>query len=201
MSNTKSETRDRLSGVTAIILLLLIIFIGFSVAKYNMVEKYSDTINTARWNVTLSDSQITRNSYSAEKVVVDKMAPGTQGTFAVTVNATDTETDVKYDVTIDNLQHKPANVYFEVDGNTYATLDEVASYLTTNGLIKANDSNKVITKTVTWKWDYETTTSKDGSRTTLAANDAQDTEDGKTLYNTPMSFDITIHAYQTNPGA
>ena len=172
--------------------------IGFSVSKYIHNESNDISEDIALWNVSASSSTITNTNYNATTITANKMAPGTEGYFDLGITATNTNVGVDYVVTLTDLQHKPANLYFYIDDDEstkYTDLDSLGSAL--SGTINANAANKTVSKRIHWKWPYTTTTSVDGTRTTLAANNEQDTIDGEN--GASLSFTVNIEASQVEP--
>lgn len=186
----------KISIVSVMLIAILFLLIGVSISKYTYHFKGNGgSMDVAKWNVSVNNGSITRENYSATTVAIDKLAPGTAGSFDIVVDAKDTEVGVKYTVSFGEITNKPANLYFMVEDTKYASLDEVATAL--SGTIDANATSKSKTLTVKWAWDYETTTSVDGTRTTVAENDIQDTLDGSAAKT--MSFNIDVLLEQVQP--
>lgn len=199
MEKNSNLKRNIIGGVTLAVLGISIIG-GAVYSKYITKISGSGTLPVAKWSFlvngkdgsngeTLGALDLGEKTYTAETLTSGKIAPGTEGSFDVVIDATGTDTGVDYVVAVKDVTNMPKNMYFVVDGKEYATLDEVATAI--SGHIDANATSKKITKTVAWKWDYETTTSKDGQRTTLADNDAQDTTDGKSANDFTFTIDVT----------
>lgn len=179
--------------IASILGVLAISMVGGAFAKYISSVDGSGSLQVAKWDITQSVTSLSNQTYTAATLSSNKIAPGTEGSFVINFDAGDTETGVDYVITFSDITNVPANMYFKVDGNEYATLAQVATAI--SGHFDANAATKSFSKTIEWKWDYETTTSKDGLRTTLAANDAQDTTDGEAA-NT-MSFNVNVTATQS----
>lgn len=190
--------RKRTKILSIIAIMLIVGAVGLSISKYVHNESNNVSEDIALWNVSASSSAITNTNYDATTITANKMAPGTEGYFDLGITATNTNVGVDYIVTLTDLQHKPANLYFYIDDDEsikYTDLDSLGSAL--SGTINANADNKTISKRIHWKWPYTTTTSVDGTRTTLAANNEQDTIDGKN--STSLSFTVNIEASQVEP--
>lgn len=175
---------------------------GGAYAKYITSISGQGSLNVARWNVTYNNTALVRNNYDTKTIVVDKIAPGTSGQFTLTVKPSNTEVGFDYVTKITKLDNKPANLYFMVDkdgvqGTTkIITADQLGKAL--SGHVDASSTAKAdINYTIHWFWDYETTTSIDGTRKTLADNDAQDTKDGQAAKT--MAITYTTTATQTKP--
>ena len=190
----KKENLKKAIKKSSIVLLLgTLVFGGGVFAKYVASNNGNGSMQVAKWNVEFGEIELSNTNYTAATLAEGKIAPGTSGSFNVSMDATGTQTAIDYTVTFNNVTNVPKNMYFVVDNTEYATLAEVGQAL--SGHFNANDSSKSLNKTVQWKWDYETTTSKDGLRTTLVANDAQDTIDGEAALT--MSFNVVVTATQS----
>ena len=126
-----------------------------SVAKWSFIARGANSTNIQ--NINLLD---TANQVS---LVNGKIAPGTSGSFAIEVDASQSEVGVDYHVDVTGTTGTvPANMKFykvgDLDGNgdqiKYDTLAELASSALT-GTILPSDNSKVHTLTVNWEWPYE----------------------------------------------
>lgn len=191
--------------VTAIIiaLVLLSFFSGTTFAKYLTGYNASASLDVAKWNVTEEflvngKSSTSKNiklatTYSPKTLVDGKIAPGTDGSFGVKIDATGTETGVNYEIKFDNITGtKPENLVFIYNNQYYSNLSELSSAINRNAVIPADATNKIFELQITWSWPYETLDSE-----TSKPKDAQDTLDGQTL--SDYSFDVTITCTQKIP--
>lgn len=184
------------------VMLLVLSFIGgalmFTNAKYVSKDDGKVSTSVAHWNfeVTGTDTFNARDNLKGLKLaqvctpatlVNGKLAPGTSGSFTITVSTRGTEVGANYGIVFDNFSNNfPTNLKFYVDGTAY----NLSSGFT--GTINANDiNNQTKTHTVTWDWPYET-----GDAT---VNDPIDTNNG--INNKDISFDITVTATQAMPVA
>ena len=128
------------------------------------------------------------NVYNTNILKNKTIAPGTNGSFDIVLDATGADVAIDYAVTFDNLVNKPTNFKFTYDGTTKSSLEELEDLL--KGRITLDDS-RTKTLTIYWSWDYQTgTTDEEKSN-----NDRIDTNDsGK-----DFSFDMTITGTQVNP--
>lgn len=113
-----------------------------------------------------------------------KIAPGTQGSFVIGVNARKSIRDIKYHIKFQDIRHeKPANMLFMVrgDNQTYRTLQELEKNLT--GILSKQCQKSII---IDWKWAYET----GENDKIITQNDQIDTQDGEKL--TTYQFKIKI---------
>ena len=177
---------------------------GGAYAKYITSINGQGALNVAKWDVSYQQTALTRNAYDTKTVVVDKMAPGTEGSFTLTVSPANTEVGYNYVTKITKLDNKPANLYFTVDKDGVAGTEKIVTAEklgeALSGHVDASSTKKADIKYVVhYHWDYETTTSADGARKTLADNDAQDTKDGQAAKQ--MAITYTTTATQVTPVA
>ena len=124
-----------------VLLLLLLVVCGGMVtyAIYKTNKSGNANVNAARWNVVFKngESEI-ENNFNIQlsnatwtnplgNVATGKIAPGSQATFYITIDATNTETDVYYEAVIGDSFNDPN---FEV---TVGEDSGVISYSTTSG--------------------------------------------------------------------
>ena len=174
-----------------VLFLLLAVTIGFSAYTYS---KYVSELNdksgsavVAKWDF-VNDNQNTTlvplmATYNAATLVNGKIAPGTEGSFSITLVNTNTDVGVNYSIKIGTIQNKPTNLKFYSD-NTYTTEMTVGSTEMT-GSLSPNDSTGV-TKTIYWKWAYNTT-----------EGDTADTTDGAAA--ATLTIPVQISGTQVQP--
>ena len=149
-----------------------------SIARWVFDVSGSDTYSSTDTIQTINLAQTCDQSTLLDK----QIAPGTNGSFDVEIDATGAEVGIDYKVEFTNIPEDfPTNLKFTVDNEEYD--------LTTGftGNIPANATNKVITKTVNWEWPYETLN-----------GDIADTTDGIADAN-DLTFDITVIGTQVAP--
>lgn len=223
MENKKS------TGKTALIVLLLIVTIAslvlatYAWAKYTTTESGNATAQVAKWNVSFtSEDETFVGTYS--HVVDTKIAPGTTGTFDVTVNPGNTEVCFDYTMKIDSVQFLDGQDNVLEDNTVLAngiTLAQLRSHIrftnekdvdvtegaVTTGTFDLTDHEGTPagpaaktdgTETFTWTWPYSIT---DADANVVAAYDAIDTAAGE-YANTnglKMKVNYTVTAVQVNP--
>ena len=167
-------------------LLLIAMIFGYSYAKYYNSKEVSGTSATAIWNfdgaISKEDNGTTKTISLANTLdgsnpsVEGKIAPGTNGSFKIIVNAKGSEVDVDYDVLLKDEEsgNKPDNLFFTCNDLEKAKdennnlikyysladmfkIDEETERSNLHGTIEkdSNDLPKVIT--VNWEWPYEST--------------------------------------------
>lgn len=190
----KNKTK-KIIGITCAILLIVVLqAIGITYAKYIASESGSGQVEVAKWAFQIvkeGEEKKTINladTVNKETLINGKIAPGTSGHFEISVDGAGSEVDIDYIVEFSNEKNKPNNLKFTCDGKNYNSLSDIKI----NGNIKNYEENKVETKTVFWKWDYETGTTEEEIR----ANDKIDTQNAATI--TKYTFDMIITATQSN---
>ena len=172
---------------------------GIAYAKYvSKVTGEGGMMPIAKWSFLVNDKEdvmdkisLGRESYNAKKISDGVIAPGTSGTFDITINAKGTQTGVDYTVEFPQTSNKPTNMYFKVGDKTCKSFFELGKAL--SGSFDADDTEKTVTKTVQWIWDYQTT----NNGKTAEENDAIDTAEGKDAYN--FGFNVEVTGTQVRP--
>lgn len=118
------------------------------------------------------------NTVDKEKLLYEKIAPGTSGNFNIVI---DSNKNLKYKIIFNSKNEKPQNLKFiaYIDSKIVAeteTLEKLSQYLTGN-IVK----NKKVNIKIYWYWKYEE--DKNTEET-----DIQDTEDAKKIEQ--YKFDI-----------
>ncbi len=230
----ENQKQKKSVGTIALVVLLLIVTIAslvlatYAWAKYSAKSDQSTaTAEVAKWDVTLdSETKTFAGTYS--HVVTDQIAPGTSGSFAVTIDPGDTEVCIAYQIKLTNATYttvsgaqtdaiKHLKFYSDAAHTKEVKLDgTVNSDLT--GTIDLTGTNHVtapassITETIYWCWPYdyaEASAMKKDDGTTpvytagtdIEANaEAYDAEDTKVGEGiTSMSVKYEIRAWQVDP--
>lgn len=178
-------------------------FSGSTFAKYLTSYNASASLDVAKWSVTeeflvngksaISENIKLATTYSPKTLVDGKIAPGTNGSFGVKIDATGTETGLSYQIKFSNITGtKPENLVFRYNNKYYSDLASLSEAINKKAIIEANATNKILNILIVWSWPYETLDSK-----TSKPKDAQDTLDGQNSLD--YSFDITITCTQNMP--
>ena len=189
--------KKKIIMVLCILAAILLAFIGGSVfAKYQSQVKGEGVADVAKWafNVNGNSSTIQtiaiNKNYDPKTLTNGKIAPGTQGSFNIVVDATGSEVGVDYVVNFLNEKNKPTNLKFKYENEEYTSLESLANKLT--GTIDANSETKVKTFVVEWFWDYET-----GDANQIPGNDIIDTNDG--IKDLNFTVDVVVTGTQVTP--
>lgn len=183
--------------VIALAVIILAFVGGHAYAKYMSKVTGQGTADIANWNfkVNEKEEQIQRISLEStlnnSKIINNKIAPGTEGTFQIKIDSTGSEVGVNYIVRLENESQKPTNLKFTYGGNTYNSLTQLQEALT--GTINANDENKIRVLDIGWKWKYET----GNTAQEITASDLIDTQDAKRISN--YTFDVIVSGTQVDP--
>ncbi len=192
---TQKKSNAARLGVLAVALsLVTACLLGGTMAKYVTEVTGTGSATVAKWSfkannetTTFADINIASTAYTninnADK---NRIAPGTAGSFDIMLDATGSDVAVGYTIAFTNLSNQPTNLKFYSDKEMTQEITNLSTGLT--GAIDYNataDAMKT-TKTVYWKWDYQT-----------ASGDTADVENaGK-----DMTFDIKVIGTRKEPVA
>lgn len=169
--------KNRTLRVSALLLALTLIttcFVGGTFAKYTSSTTGDDTATVAKWSFKVNDTEFaktnpsiltfdlfdtindTGNTADEGDVADAKIAPGTAGSFNLTVK-NESEVNATYTVELTETNASNVPLQYSVDGTTWKdSIAEVAMTSYTNKPIAMNGSETV---TVYWRWVFEGTTS------------------------------------------
>ena len=190
----KNKTKKIIGLVCAILLIVLIQAIGITYAKYIASESGTGQAEVAKWAFQIvKNGEETKtinlaSTVDKETLIDGKIAPGTSGSFEISVDGAGSEVDLDYTIEFANEKNKPKNLTFIYKGLNYKSLSDIKI----NGKIENYKENKVKNEMISWKWNYETGTTNEE----IAANDKIDTQDSETI--TKYTFDIITTATQSN---
>lgn len=170
-------------------ILISILFYTTSFKKNNIYKGYA---SIARWSFK---SQNTEAKISLSE---NKIYPGSEGNFVIDVDATDSEVDVDYTISVTNEKNIPHNMFFYAEifdekggvikkTNSYNSFTTLAnSEFTSNTIpaIKGNQKRKIV---VYWKWKYDANDVSDVDR-----NDAILSYDENGNSSLDCGFDVEI---------
>ena len=147
--------------------------------KIKKDEKEQKSKNQYDFDITLKNRTSANinliNTIATKSLAHNKVAPGTRGSFSITISARKSTVDMKYYVNFEDLTYeKPTNMIFKIQGDNkiYTTLQELEKSLI--GVVHKK-SKKVFT--IDWEWAYET----GESEKTIVENDKTDTMEGEKL--------------------
>lgn len=177
---------------------ILVSFIGGQAyAKYMSKVTGSGTADVASWNFKVNENAEKMQNISLKSTINNstllnnKIAPGTEGSFQIKVDATGSEVGINYVVKFENESQKPTNLEFTYNGKSYNSLTQLQDDLT--GTINADDKEKTKNITIGWNWKYET-----GSNAQeISKSDIVDTNEAKTISN--YTFDVVVSGTQVMP--
>ena len=141
------------------------------ISKQEKIEESNTYEFNVRYNNIDFKSIGLLGTVDKEKLIYEKIAPGTSGSFNIIL---DSNRNLKYKIIFESINEKPQNLNFialeneKVLGNA-KTLDELSQYLIGN-----MSQNGKINITINWSWNYE-------NKETSELNDIQDTEDSKKI--------------------
>lgn len=196
MNNNLKEKLKKGTAYTTILLAVATLGIlgGSTYSKYFTKIDGEGNAEIAKWSFranntsTVMEKMQLYKSYSTSILKDKTIAPGTNGSFDILLDATGADVAIDYAVTFDNLVNKPTNLKFTYNGTTADSLQGLEDVL--KGRIDLNDP-RTKTLTIEWSWAHQTGTT-DAEK---LANDKIDTNDsGK-----EFTFDVTVTGTQVNP--
>ena len=196
----QTTTQTNTKPIVVVLALLLVTAIAFSMyayAKYKTTLTGNGTATVAKWSFkvngqtqTIPDIDLATTMKKVNNVAENKLAPGTEGSFDLNLDATGSEVAVDYNIKL-AITEKPTNLKFYLD-NTYETeIAETEGTLNVSGSIPLEIINTPITKTIYWQWPYQTGTTENE----VKENDKTDTIDSAKK----VTMTITVTGTQRNP--
>ena len=139
-----SNSRKKSVFVIAVLMMIAVTLtlVSSTYARYTATISRNGTATVAKWAFTADNSGSTTmnvsfaDTYHASTLVAGKIAPGTKGSFDISVSNASSEVGVEYTVTLGTIANAPTNIKFYSDA-TYATPLTTSTPIT--GKIKAND--------------------------------------------------------------
>ena len=113
------KSRKIILAVIALAIILMSFVGGQVYAKYMSKVEGHGTAEVANWNFKVNEKEeqlqaISLNSTINNKTVSNnKIAPGTQGSFQIKLDATGAEVGIDYIVRFENESNKPTNLKFK----------------------------------------------------------------------------------------
>ena len=146
--------------IILLISVLIVLAVGYTYSKYRQSVNISATSAVAKWSFTgsFSDSKHSTvktislaDTVNSDSILEKRIAPGTNGKFSIVIDATGSEIDLDYDVTVSSETDKPTNLYFLYDGKKYTTLNSLIETVKSDntkefsGTILHNSEDKIKT--------------------------------------------------------
>ncbi len=200
-STTKqTATKTRNKPVIILLALLLITAIAFSMyayAKYKTTLTGNGTAQVAKWSFkvngqtqTIPDIDLATTMKKVNNVAENKLAPGTEGSFDLNLDATGSEVAIDYNIKL-VVTEKPTNLRFYTDSSYTKEIASTDGVMNVSGVMSLEEIKTIQTKTIYWKWPYQTGDTDDVKK----ANDKIDTADSKKS----VTMTITVTGTQRNP--
>jgi len=192
-----SKTKKIILLIVAVSVILLSFIGGQSYAKYMSRVTGQGTADIANWSFKVNEKEEKIQTISLKSTINNKtlsnnqIAPGTEGSFEIKLDATDSEVGINYAVEFKNEAQKPQNLKFSYNGKNYDSLALLQQDLT--GVIYANEQEKIKTIKIDWNWKYET----GDTAQEIAQNDEIDTQNAKQMNN--YTFDVIVSGTQVMP--
>lgn len=183
-------------GVLAVALsLVTACLLGGTMAKYVTEVTGTGSATVAAWKFTAGNGtenftvDLAKTAY--DNINGKKIAPGTEGSFDIILDATGSDVAVDYTIAFSKLENKPTNLkfYYKNESDQKVAIDDPTSADAIKGTIdygSAADAMKV-TKTVYWDWAIGNSD----------ADNSTDTANGTAAK--LMTFDIKVTGTQQTP--
>lgn len=141
--------------VFAILAVIVLLAAGYTFSKYYEAISGSASTQIASWSFKANAGDETAITDIVLKNGTDeKIAPGSNGSFQIKVDALGSDVDVKYNVNV-TQEKLPSNMIFYIEGNEeskYTSLAELAETELTGTL--TTDGSQTKTYTIFWDWPF-----------------------------------------------
>lgn len=192
MKTRKRSYAARLGILAVALALTSTCLLGGTMAKYATEVTGTGSATVAAWSFKANGKtdtfavDLAKTAYTnIDNTGGNKIAPGTEGSFDVKLDASGSDVAVDYSIEFSKPTNVPAGLKFYSDSG-FGTEIAVASGSVT-GMIAADAADKTATKTIYWKWPF----------TTNDAGDTADTTVGKDAK--AVSIDIKVTGTQVKP--
>ena len=196
----KTTTQTNTKPIVVVLALLLVTAIAFSMyayAKYKTTLTGNGTATVAKWSFkvngqtqTIPDIDLATTMKKVNNVAENKLAPGTEGSFDLNLDATGSEVAIDYNIKL-AVTEKPTNLRFYTDSSYTKEIASTDGVMNVSGVMSLEEVKTIQTKTIYWKWAYQTGDTDEAKK----ANDKIDTDDSKKS----VTMTITVTVTQRNP--
>ena len=169
----------------------------YAYAKYKTTLTGNGTATVAKWSFkvngqtqTIPDIDLATTMKENNNVVEGKLAPGTEGSFDLNLDATGSEVAIDYNIKL-IVTEKPTNLRFYTDSSYTKEITSTDGVMNVSGVMSLEEIKTIQTKTIYWKWAYQTGTATND----IVANDKIDTADSKKS----VTMTITVTGTQRDP--
>jgi len=165
------KNKRKIIGVIVMFSLISAIFIGgYTYARYyQKIDIGSSYASIARWSFG------SKNTEAKISLSENKIYPGTNGNFEIEVDATDSEVDVEYTISVPDEKNIPTNMKFYAEifdekGGVIKKTDLYSSFtklaesdllLNTIPVQKGNQKRRIV---VYWNWEFNEADTSDVDR-------------------------------------
>ena len=194
---TATKTRNKpVIILLALLLITAIVFSMYAYAKYKTTLTGNGTATVAKWSFkvngqtqTIPDIDLATTMKKVNNVAENKLAPGTEGSFDLNLDATGSEVAIDYNIKL-AVTEKPTNLRFYTDSSYTKEIASTDGVMNVSGVMSLEEIKTIQTKTIYWKWAYQTGTAAND----IVANDKIDTADSKKS----VTMTITVTGTQRN---
>lgn len=191
----KKNKTSKLVAITLLIVMIALVLVASTYAKYTSQVSGSDTAQIAKWEWKINNNDLTKEQKTFDFNLFDtisdtdgnneadvktgKIAPGTKGQFQIKVDNL-SEVNANYNLTINATKGKSisnAKIEYSIIGTDEAgdwTEDITTFNITNEKLAMENGTN---TRTIYWRWAYSTSTEQDEYDTNVGFDAGKATND------------------------
>ncbi len=176
--------------ISVILISIILSFVGGqSYARYAKDVRGEVMAQIATWDFKVNGQSHEVHTINMKSELQNgKIAPGTNGSFDIIIDATGTEVGVEYNIRFLNETDKPRNLKFIYQDKVYNSITELDEIL--SDTISMDNENKTKVITINWEWRYETGNTDEE----IYQNDLIDTQDMQNISN--YSFQIIVSGTQ-----
>ena len=179
--------RRKIFLVAMILAIIILAFIGGQTySKYVSEVRGDGLAEVATWSFKVNGEKaqiqtINLASTCNEETLLDnKIAPGTNGSFNIIVDGSESDVGIDYKIKFLNETNKPSNLKFKYQDTEFDSISEL-------------EENKIRTLKIEWEWKYETGNSQEE----IINNDKIDTENAKAI--SQYKFNVIVSGTQVEP--
>ena len=144
--------------VTEILILIILFATGYTFSKYYQSVSGNISLQVAPWifNVTTNNNK-PLSEITLQGIDGGQLAPGSNGSFNITIDATGSGVDIAYITKVTN-ENLPESFKFYVAGEnptTYETLTELANVELNGTMLMSDASTQYRSYTICWEWPFD----------------------------------------------
>ena len=160
------KKKKGLCVVFAILILIVLFATGYTFSKYYQSVTGNISLQVAPWIFRVT----TNNNKPLSEITLqgkdgNLLAPGSDGSFDITIDATGSGVDIEYITQVTN-ENLPESFKFYVAGEnptTYETLTELANVELKGTMLMNEAQSQYRSYTICWEWPFDENSNDDSS--------------------------------------